>query len=178
MARKYFGREPMVLTHRSDLGFEILYDDPRQVGADRLANAAAVRKIYGYPAIIVDLGTATTYDIIDSDGNYAGGLIAPGVWTSASNLFKKASRLFPVKLEKPERFIATDTANSIKSGIYYGFMGQMEYIVSRIKKEASFTDCRIIATGGYADIFLEEAKPIETVDTALTLKGLQIVFDS
>ena len=177
MARKYFCMEPMVLTYRTDLGFKILYDDPRQVGADRLANAAAVRALYGYPAIIVDLGTATTYDIIDSDGNYAGGLIAPGVWTSAANLFKRASRLFPVKLEKPNRFVGTDTANSIKSGIYHGFIGQMEYIVNRIKKELGFAKCRVIATGGYSDIFLEEAQSIETVDTALTLKGLQIVFD-
>lgn len=178
MAEKYFGMEPMVLTHRTELGFKILYDDPRQVGADRLANAAAVRAVYGYPAIIVDLGTATTYDIIDSDGNYAGGLIAPGVWTSAANLFKRASRLFPVKLEKPDRFIGTDTANSIKSGIYHGFIGQMEYIVNRIRKEQGFAKCRVIATGGYADVFLEEALSLETVDTALTLKGLQIVFDN
>jgi type III pantothenate kinase len=178
MAEKYFGMEPMVLTHRTELGFKILYDDPRQVGADRLANAAAVRGVYGYPAIIVDLGTATTYDIIDSDGNYAGGLIAPGVWTSAANLFKRASRLFPVKLEKPDRFVGTDTANSIKSGIYHGFIGQMEYIVNRIKQEQGFAECRVIATGGYADVFLEEARSLETVDTALTLKGLQIVFDN
>ena len=178
MTGKYFGMEPMVLTHRTELGFKILYDDPRQVGADRLANAAAVRAVYGYPAIIVDLGTATTYDIIDSDGNYAGGLIAPGVWTSAANLFKRASRLFPVKLEKPDRFVGTDTANSIKSGIYHGFIGQMEYIVNRIEKEQGFVKCRVIATGGYADVFLEEARSIETVDTALTLKGLQIVFDN
>ncbi len=177
MTMKYFGIEPLVLTHRTDLGFKILYDDPRQVGTDRLANATAVRSIYGYPAIIVDLGTATTYDIIDSDGNYAGGLIAPGVWTSAANLFKRASRLFPVKLEKPNGFVGTDTANSIKSGIYHGFIGQMEYIVNRIKKELGFADCKVIATGGYADIFVEETESIQTVDTALTLKGLQIVFD-
>jgi type III pantothenate kinase len=177
MARKYFDMEPMVLTHRTDLGFKILYEDPRQVGSDRLANAAAVRAIYGYPAVIVDLGTATTYDIIDSDGNYSGGLIAPGVWTSAVNLFKRASRLFPVKLEKPDKFIGTDTANSIKSGIYHGFIGQMEHIVNRIKREMAFAECKVIATGGYSEIFAEEDQCIDSVDTALTLKGLQIIFD-
>ena len=178
MAEKYFNQTPLLLNHLTpDLGFKILYEDPRQVGADRIANAVAARALYGYPAIIVDLGTATTYDILDSDGNYAGGVIAPGVWTSASNLFKKASRLFPVKLEKPERFIATNTADSLKSGIYYGFIGQMEYIVEKIKKTMDVTDCRVIATGGYSEIFMEATKYIEIIDTELTLKGLRIVFD-
>jgi type III pantothenate kinase len=177
MCEKYFGMSPLVLSHRTELGFDILYQDPRQVGADRLANAAAVRVLYGYPCIIVDLGTATTYDVVDLDGNYAGGVIAPGLWTSASNLFKKASRLFPVKIEKPDSFIGTDTANSIKSGIYYGFIGQMEYIVNRIKDEKGLSHCSVTATGGYADIFSGETGIIDRVDTELTLKGLRTVFD-
>jgi len=178
MAVKYFKIEPLVLNHATaNLGFKILYEDPRQVGADRLANAAAARAIYGYPAIVVDLGTATTYDVLDADGNYAGGLIAPGVWTSASNLFKKASRLFPVKLEKPEKFIATNTADSVKSGIYYGFIGQMEFLVKKIKEFPGLADSRVIATGGYSEIFMEGTRFIDTVDVELTLKGLQIIFD-
>jgi type III pantothenate kinase len=176
MCEKYFGMAPLVLGHRTALGFDILYHDPRQVGADRLANAAAARALYGYPCIIVDLGTATTYDIVDSDGDYAGGVIAPGLWTSASNLFEKASRLFPVKIEKPESFIGTDTANSIKSGIYYGFIGQMEYIIDRIKGEKGLSQSSVVATGGYADIFSDESGTIDHVDTELTLKGLRIVF--
>ncbi len=179
MAEKYFKLTPDVLNYATpNIGLEILYEDARQVGPDRIANAVAARTLYGYPAIIVDLGTATTYDILDTDGNYAGGMIAPGVWTSASNLFKKASRLFPVKLEKPENFIGRNTADSLKSGIYYGFIGQMEYLVDKIKKELNIADCRVIATGGYSDIFMEESKQIETVDTELTLKGLRIIFDS
>lgn len=178
MAEKYFKLEPLVLNYAvKGIGFKILYDDPRQVGADRLANAAAARSIYGYPAVIVDLGTATTYDILDTDGNYAGGMIAPGVWTSASNLFRRASRLFPVKLERPEKFIGANAADSVKSGIYYGFIGQMEYVVGKIKKMEGFAECRVIATGGYAEIFVEDSESIEEVDTALTLKGLQIIFD-
>jgi type III pantothenate kinase len=178
MAEKYFRKTPKTLNHMTEeIGFEILYDDPRQVGADRIANAAAVRAIYGYPAIIVDLGTATTYDVVDADGNYAGGLIAPGVWTSASNLFKKASRLFPVKLEKPDSFVATNTADSVKSGIFYGFIGQMEYLVRRIKESQGYADCRVIATGGYSDVFFGESKIIETVDPEITLKGLRLIFD-
>lgn len=179
MAEKYFELTPDVLNHATpNIGLKILYEDTGQVGPDRIANAIAARTLYGYPAIIVDLGTATTYDILDSDGNYAGGVIAPGVWTSAANLFEKASRLFPVRLEKPKNFIARNTADSVKSGIYYGFIGQMEYLVDKIKKELNIADCRVIATGGYSDIFTEESKHIETVDMELTLKGLRIIFDS
>jgi type III pantothenate kinase len=178
MSQKYFGLKPAVLSHRTELGFKILYDDPRQVGADRLANTAACRKLYGFPAIIIDLGTATTFDIIDSYGNYAGGVISPGVWTSASNLFRKAARLFPVKLEKPHKFIGTDTADSMKAGIYYGFIGQMDYLVERMKKEMGYPSFKVIATGGYSDIFAEDSDTIQVVDAGLTLKGLQIIFDS
>jgi type III pantothenate kinase len=177
MAEKYFQTKPSQLSYRTELGFKILYDDPRQVGADRLANAVAARQLYGYPSIIIDLGTATTYDIIDRNGDYAGGLISPGVWTSASNLFKRAARLFPVKLEKPDKVIGTDTADSIKSGIYYGFIGQMDYLVKRIKMEMGSPDLRVIATGGYAEIFAADSETIQKIDPALTLKGLQIVFD-
>ncbi len=177
MAEKYFNLKPCYLDHTTPLDFKILYDDSAQVGADRLANAAAVRELYGYPAIVVDLGTATTYDIINKSGDYAAGLIAPGLWTSASNLFKKASRLFPVKMEKPDKFIATDTANSIKSGIYYGFIGQMEYLVGRIKKEMNLDKIRVIATGGYSDIFSDDTEVIDEIDTTLTLRGLRIIFD-
>ena len=178
MAQKYFKINPQVLNYtEKNLGFEIHYDDPRQVGADRLANAAGARVLYGYPAVVVDLGTATTYDVLDSDGNYAGGMIAPGVWTSASNLFRKASRLFPVKLEKPGKFIATNTADSVKSGIYWGFIGQMEYLVRKIKEVPGYGDCRVVATGGYSEIFAEDSKIIDTVDIDLTLKGLRVIFD-
>lgn len=178
MAEKYFKLKPSMLDHNSELGFKILYEDPAQVGADRLANAVAARKLFGFPCVIIDLGTATTYDIINADGDYAGGLIAPGLWTSASNLFKKASRLFPVKIEKPDKVIATDTANSIKSGLYYGFIGQMEYLVNLIRRQTPYDNIKVIATGGYSDIFIkDEIGLIDSVDQSLTLKGLQILFD-
>ncbi len=177
MAEKYFKLKPFSLDHSTQLGFRVLYDDPAQVGADRLANTAAVRKLFGYPAIIVDLGTATTFDVIDVAGDYIGGLIAPGLWTSASNLFKKASRLFSVKMEKPDKIIATDTSNSIKSGIFYGFIGQLEYLVGRIKRQLDLENIKVIATGGYSDIFIDETTAIDVVEPELTLKGLQIIFD-
>ena len=178
MAEKYFNITPLALDHNSRLDFKILYADPGQVGADRLANTAAARILYGYPSIIVDLGTATTYDVINADGDYAGGLISPGLWTSAANLFSKASKLFPVKIEKPDNVIATDTANSIKSGLYYGFIGQMEYLVNLIKRNIQAEDIKVIATGGFSDIFIESVTDVvDHVEPSLTLKGLQIVFD-
>jgi type III pantothenate kinase len=176
MAEKYFKIIPDNLTYKTDLPFKILYDDPRQVGADRLANAAAVREQYGFPAVVIDFGTATTYDVIDANGDYAGGLIAPGLWTSASNLFKKASRLFPVKIEKPDKFIGTDTSDSMKSGIYFSVIAQMEFFIERIKKEMNVESVKVIATGGYADLF-EDVSLIEHIDQQLTLNGLRIIFD-
>lgn len=177
MAEKYFKLKALSLDPSTQLDFRVLYDDPAQVGADRLANTAAVRKLFGYPAIIVDLGTATTFDVIDVAGDYIGGLIAPGLWTSASNLFKKASRLFSVTMEKPDKIIATDTSNSIKSGIFYGFIGQLEYLVGRIQNQLDLENIKVIATGGYSDIFIDETTAIDVVEPELTLKGLQIIFD-
>jgi type III pantothenate kinase len=179
MAEKYFKIKSLLLDHNSKLGFRILYDLPEQVGADRLANVAAARILYGYPSIIVDLGTATTYDIINADGDFAGGLISPGLWTSASSLFEKTSRLFPVKIEKPDKVIATDTANSIKSGLYYGFIGQTEYLVNLIKRNMNVANIKVIATGGFSDIFIERGTDvIDHVERSLTLKGIRIVFDA
>ena len=178
MAEKYFKLSPLWLDHSTRLPFRILYDNPEQVGADRLANVVAARALYGYPAMVVDLGTATTYNVINADGDYAGGLIAPGLGTSASALFNKASRLFPVKIERPDKVIATDTADSIKSGLYYGFIGQMEYLVNLIKGQMKADNVKVIATGGYSDIFIkEEIDMIDYVEPSLTLKGLQILFD-
>ncbi|UCC78741.1 MAG: type III pantothenate kinase [Candidatus Zixiibacteriota bacterium] len=178
MAEKYFKIKPLLLDHNSKLGFRILYELPEQVGADRLANVAAARALYGYPSIIVDLGTATTYDVIDGNGDFAGGLISPGVWTSASSLSEKASKLFPVKIEKPDKVIATDTANSIKSGLYYGFIGQTEYLVNLIKRNMNAGNIKVIATGGFSDIFIDRGtEVIDYVEPLLTLKGIRIVFD-
>jgi type III pantothenate kinase len=178
MSEKYFKIEPLLLTHYTELGFKILYDNPGQVGADRLANVAAAKKLYGYPAIVIDLGTATTYDVINADGDYAGGMIAPGVWTSASQLFRRGSRLFPVKLEKPKKIIGTETGDSIKSGIYYGTIDQIDGLVNRISEQAKFKNPRVVATGGYAEVFCSESKTVQHIDKDLTLKGLQIIFDS
>ncbi len=128
--KKYLKVEPQILNYNVNLGFRVLYDDPSKLGTDRLANVIAARAIYSFPTLVIDLGTATKYDVIDKNGDYQGGLIAPGIWTSASSLFEKAAQLFPVNLEPPDRLIARNTGDSLKSGIYYGFLGQMVYVAA------------------------------------------------
>lgn len=177
MAGKYYNVKAWVLDHTSDLGMKILYDDPAQVGADRLANAIAVKRIYGTPAIVVDLGTATTFDVINSDGDYIGGVIAPGVITSSAELFRRAAKLFPVKLEKPEKYIGKNTADSMKSGIFYGSLGQMDYMVSKIISEMNEKDVKIVATGGHAEKFAPFSKYIQKVNPTLTLNGIMIAYE-
>lgn len=177
MAGKYFNVRAWVLDHTADLGMRILYDDPRQVGADRLANALAAKKLYGTPAVVVDLGTATTFDVINSDGDYIGGVIAPGVLTSSAELFRRASQLFPVQLEKPEKCIGKNTADSMKSGIFYGSLGQIDYLVLKIISEMGEKDVKIIATGGHAEKFAPFSKFIQQVDPTLTLQGIMMAYE-
>jgi len=176
MAEKYFKAKTWVLDHESDLGMKIDVEEPAQVGPDRLANAIAMREIYGSPAIVVDLGTATTFDVVNDSGDYIGGAIAPGVLTSSAELFRKASRLFPVQLEMPDKCIGSNTADSMKSGIFYGTLGMIDYIVEKIIAELPKKKVAVIATGGYAEIFSKQSKYIQKVDPVLTLTGLILAY--
>jgi len=151
------------------------------VGADRIANAVAAYQIYGGPTIIVDLGTATTLDVITEKGEYLGGAIAPGIETSSVNLFKRAAQLFKVSLAKPRKAIGTSTAESMRSGIIFGSVGQIDEIVNRIKEELRKEHRvkkkpKVIATGGLADLIARESKTIEKVEPTLTLKGLRRIY--
>ena len=176
MAEKYFKAKTWVLDHESDLGMKIDVDEPAQVGPDRLANAIAVKEVHGSPAIVVDLGTATTFDVVNDNGDYVGGAIAPGILTSSAELFRKASRLFPVQLEKPDRCIGSNTADSMKSGIFYGALGMIDYIVEKIIAELGKKKVKVIATGGYAEMFSLHSKYIQKVDPVLTLTGLILAY--
>lgn len=177
MIKSYFGVSAEVLTHKVKIDFKLAYDDPSQLGTDRLANLIATRRLYGYPAIIVDIGTATKYDVLNESGDYIGGIIAPGPASSAKNLFEAGARLFPVELEKPELILGTNSMQCLKSGIYNGFLGQLQYLIKRIKDELNYRDIKLIVTGGYAETFSSELSPPPKVDTGLTLKGIKIVFD-
>lgn len=181
MSKKFLKVHPVMVSSDLPLGIKILYDDPKTVGADRLANAVAAYEIYGGPAIVVDLGTATTFDVISEKGEYLGGAIAPGIETSSLNLFQKASQLFKVSLEKPKKAIGTNTEESLRSGIIFGAVGQIDEIVKRIKEElkqrrSSKRKPKVIATGGLAYLVAKETKTIEQVNPTLTLEGLRRIY--
>jgi type III pantothenate kinase len=172
--KKYLGVEPNLLNHHIRLDFRILYDDPAQLGMDRLANVMAARKIYGYPTLVIDLGTAAKYEVIDKNGDYLGGLIAPGVWTAAEALFEKGARLFQVELKRPDKLIGTTTEQALGSGIYNGFLGQMYYLKDVIGRELKYPSLKVVATGGYSEIFKDIPGLFDVIDLGLTLKGLEI----
>ena len=176
MSQKYLQLKTIVITSNLKFGLKIRYKDPSQVGADRLANAVAAKKLYKLPCIIVDLGTATTFDVISKRGEYLGGAIAPGIETSSSELFKRTAQLFKVKLEKPPRAIGKTTQDSLQSGIILGAAGQIDFIVGQIEKEVG-KKCQVIATGGYAPLIWKVSRRVQKVDLTLTLKGLYYIYE-
>ncbi len=176
-ALRYLQQRPMWVGPGIKTGMPILYDNPREVGADRIVNAvAAYEKVHG-PVIVVDFGTATTFDVVSRQGEYLGGVIAPGVMISCEALFLKASKLPRVEIfAKPKSIIAKDTISSMNAGIIYGYVGLVDGIVTRIK-EALHDHPRVIATGGLACLIASETRTIDEVDDDLTLKGLKIIHD-
>lgn len=176
MSKKYFNVEPLVVGPGIKTGISIKYDNPREVGADRIVNALAGYELYGGPLIIVDFGTATTFCAISAKGEYLGGAIAPGIGISTEALFARAAKLPRVELVKPPTVIGKNTVNSMQSGIIYGFAGQVDAIAGRIKKEMQ-ADPLVVATGGLADLIARESSVINKVDPLLTLTGLRIVYE-
>jgi type III pantothenate kinase len=176
MSRKYFKIEPMVVTTAMKTGITIRYDNPKEVGADRIVNAAAAFQLYGGPLIIVDFGTATTFCAVTKRGEYLGGAICPGVKISAEALFQRASKLPRVELAKPAKVIGRDTISAMQAGIIYGYAGLVDGIVGRMKKELS-ADARVVATGGLAELVSQETRSIEEIKPHLTLEGLRLLYD-
>ena len=157
-------------------GIPIRYDDPREVGPDRIANAVAARERYGAPAIVVDFGTSTNFDVVSADGEYVGGVLAPGIEVSMDALFARASRLFRVDFSAPDTVIGKTTASALQSGLVYGFTGQVDEIVRRIRTELG-GEAPAVATGGLAELIVPHAQTIEKVDPFLTLEGLRILWE-
>jgi type III pantothenate kinase len=175
LSRNYFGIKPHLVGPGIRTGMPIHYDNPKEVGADRIVNAVAGYEKFKAPLIIVDFGTATTFDYVNGKGEYCGGAIAPGLMISMEALFQKASKLPWVEIVKPPGVIAKNTVNSMQAGIYYGYVGLVDEIVGRMKRE-SRENPKVIATGGLAALVAPESKTIDAVEEYLTLEGLRILY--
>ncbi|WP_373233007.1 type III pantothenate kinase [Cohnella sp.] len=173
---KYVGKEALVVGPGIKTGLNIRYENPREVGADRIVNAVAGIEQYGTPLVIVDFGTATTFDYIDASGAYLGGAIVPGVGISTEALYQRAAKLPRIELTKPRTVIGRNTVAAMQAGIIYGYAGQVDGIVRRIGKEFNVQP-KVIATGGLAELIAGESETIDKVDPLLTLEGLRIVYE-
>lgn len=174
---KYFGIKPMVVSAGIKTGIRIVTENPKQVGADRIVDAVAAYTIHGGPVIVIDYGTATTYDIVGEDGTFEAAVIAPGIRTSAQAMWGQAAMLPAVEIKKPESVLAKETIASMQAGIVYGQIGQTEYIINKIRHESGYADAKVVATGGLGKIIASETDVIDVYDPQLTLKGLRIIYE-
>lgn len=176
ISRDFFNLPPYVVGPEIKTGMPIHYDNPREVGADRIVNAVAGFEKHKCPLVIVDFGTATTFDYVNGKGEYCGGAIAPGLGISVEALFQRASKLPRIDIAKPPQAIARNTVNSMQAGIFFGYIGLVDGIVDHIRSE-SHEEFRVIATGGLANLIAPESKTIDEVDDNLTLEGLRILYE-
>jgi type III pantothenate kinase len=174
MAETYFGIKPLFV-NSANSGMPVLYDDPNEVGADRIVNAVAALARYGGPAVVVDFGTATTFDAVSRAGEYLGGIICPGIQISADALFKVAARLRRIDIRRPEVLIGTNPAGSVQSGLYYGNLALVDGVLERMAAELG-PDTHVVATGGLAPLISRESKFIESIEPDLTLEGMRLVY--
>lgn len=176
MCRNYFGIEPMKIEPGVRTGINIKYENPRELGSDRIANAVAAYELYGGPCITIDFGTATSFGVISERGEFLGGAICPGLKLAADALTERAAKLPRFELTKPESVIGRSTVTNMQAGIVYGYIGQVNYLIERMKKELNAPHAKVIATGGLAVLVAEESNVIDVMDGLLTLKGLCLIY--
>lgn len=174
--KKYIQKNPIIVGPGIKTGINIRYENPREVGADKIVNAVSAVKLYGAPVIVVDFGTATTFCAINSNRDYLGGVICPGIMISAEALFAKASKLPRVEIAEPSDVIGKNNITSIQSGLFFGYVGQVEYIVKKIKNEMKEDNIKVVATGGLARLIASQCRCVDEINTLLTLEGLKEIY--
>ena len=176
MCRTYFGMEPHIIGPGIKTGINIRYENPRELGSDRIANAVAAYALYGGPCITIDFGTATSFGVINEKGEFLGGAICPGLKLAAEALTERAAKLPRFELAKPDSVIGRNTISNMQAGIVYGYIGQINYLVERMKRELGAPHAKVVATGGLAVLVAGESNTIDVMDGLLTLKGLCLIY--
>lgn len=174
---KYIGITPMIVAAGTKTGIKTPTPNPKEIGTDRIVDAVAAYEIYGGPVLVIDFGTAITYDLITEDGSFIAGVTSPGLRISANALWRETAKLPEIEIALPDTILAKDTITSMQAGLVYGCIGQTEYIVKRMIAESQITGCKVIATGGLGKIIAENTDVIDVYDANLTLKGLKIISD-
>lgn len=174
---KYYGVTPKVVGPGMKTGIKLNVPNPREIGADRIVDAVGAYDVYGGPIIVIDFGTATTYDLIGPDGEFLAGITAPGIRISAKALWEDTAKLPEIEIKKPDSILAKETISSMQAGLVYGYIGQTEYIVNKVKEESGYMDAKVVATGGLGKIIAEETDCINIYDKDLTLNGLRLIYE-
>lgn len=173
---RYLGKRPLIVGPGIKSGIRIVTENPKEIGADRIVDAVAAYEKYGGPVLVIDFGTATTYDLVNDKGEFCAGITAPGIRISAKALWEDTARLPEIEIKRPDSILAQNTVTSMQAGLVYGQIGQTEYIVNQVKKEAKYEEMRVVATGGLGSIIADETDCIEVYDRTLTLDGLRIIY--
>lgn len=174
---KYFKTKPLIVGPGIKSGIRIVTDNPKEIGADRIVDVVAAYTLYGGPVLVIDFGTATTYDLVDEKGAFIAGITSPGIEISARALWQDAAKLPKIAIEKPKSILAKETITSMQAGLVYGYIGQTEYIIDKVKEESGLSNLKVIATGGLGKIIADETNRIHIYDNMLTLKGLRIIYE-
>lgn len=174
---RYLKTPPLIVGPGVKTGIKVVTENPRQIGADRIVDAVAAYEIYGGPVLVLDFGTATTYDLVSEDGSFVACIIAPGIRISAKALWEGTAKLPEVEIKKPKSILAQETISSMQAGLIYGQIGQTEYIVSQVKKASGYDNLKVVATGGLGRLISEETESIQFYNSTLTLDGLRMIYD-